>query len=218
MKRSEIVWLLKNELRREWRQRFTLQGILLYAVAATYVVYLSMQSLEQAAWNALFWVILIFSAVSAIAKSFLQESRGRMLYLHQLVHPASLILAKILYNSLFMCLISVLVWGAYSVLLGQMAEHPGWFLLAMLLGAAAFASVLTMVSAIAAKAGNGHLLMPVLSIPLLIPLLLVAVKATKTAVDGLEVSLIYDDLLVVGILYVMIAMLGYVLYPWLWKE
>ncbi len=218
MKRSEIVWLLKNELRREWRQRFTLQGILLYAVAATYVVYLSMQSLEQAAWNALFWVILIFSAVSAIAKSFLQESRGRMLYLHQLVHPASLILAKILYNSLFMCLISVLVWGAYSVLLGQMAEHAGWFLLAMLLGAAAFASVLTMVSAIAAKAGNGHLLMPVLSIPLLIPLLLVAVKATKTAVDGLEVSLIYDDLLVVGILYVMIAMLGYVLYPWLWKE
>ena len=141
-----------------------------------------------------------------------------MLYLHQLVHPASLLVAKILYNSILMAGISMLVLLAYSVLLGQEADHLGWFILAILLGSAAFASVLTMVSAIASKTGNGHLIMPVLSIPLLIPLLLIAVKASKTAVDELQVSLLYDDLGVMLIFYVMVSLLGYVLYPWLWKE
>lgn len=218
MKWEQVRWLLMKELRQEWRQRFTLQGILLYAAAAAYIVYLSLHSLDKAAWNALYWVILVFSAVSAVAKSFLQESKGRMLYLHQLVHPASLIVAKILYNSLLMIFISLLVLLVYCVLLGQQAEHLGWFVLAMVLGSAAFSSVLTMVSAISAKAGNGHLIMPVLSIPLLIPLLLVAVKASKTATDGLKISLIYDDLFVVAFFYAMIFVLGYVLYPWLWKE
>lgn len=218
MKWDQVTWLLRKELKQEWRQKFTVQGILLYAVAATYVVYLAMHRLEKPGWNALYWVILIFSAVSAIAKSFLQENRGRMLYLHQLVHPASLLIAKIIYNSLLMICISLLVFGAYSMLLGQQAEHMGWFLLAVSIGSASFSSVLTMVSAIASKTGNGHLIMPVLSIPLLIPLLLIAVKASKTATDGLEVSLLYDDLLVMFIFYLMVSLLGYVLYPWLWKE
>lgn len=218
MKWVQVRWLFMKELKQEWRQRFSVQGILLYAVAATYVVYLSMHNLDKPAWNALYWVILIFSAVSAIAKSFLQESKGKMLYLHQLVHPASLLVAKILYNSLLMVIISMIVFGAYSVLLGQQAEHLGWFILAVILGSASFSSVLTMVSAISSKTGNGHLIMPVLSIPLLIPLLLIAVKASKTAVDGLEVSLLYDDLAVMFVFYLMVSVLGYVLYPWLWKE
>lgn len=218
MKWVQIRWLFMKELKQEWRQRFAVQGILLYALAATYVVYLSLHVLDRPAWNALYWVILIFSAVSAIAKSFLQESKGKMLYLHQLVHPASVLIAKILYNSLLMVFISMLVLLAYSILLGQQAEHLGWFILAVLIGSASFSAVLTMVSAISSKTGNGHLIMPVLSIPLLIPLLLIAVKASKTAVDGLEVSLLYDDLLVMVVFYAMISLLGYILYPWLWKE
>ncbi|HCS21639.1 MAG TPA: ABC transporter permease [Bacteroidetes bacterium] len=218
MKWVQVRWLFIKELKQEWRQRFAVQGILLYALAATYVVYLSLQVLDRPAWNALYWVILIFSAVSAIAKSFLQESKGKMLYLHQMVHPASLLTAKILYNSLLMVVISMLVLLAYSVLLGQQAEHLLWFIAAVLIGSASFSAVLTMVSAISSKTGNGHLIMPVLSIPLLIPLLLIAVKASKTAVDGLDVSLLYDDLLVMVLFYGMVSLMGYILYPWLWKE
>lgn len=218
MKWEQVRWLLQKELKQEWRRKFTLQGILLYALAATYVVYLSLQVLDRPAWNALYWVILVFSAVSAIAKSFLQEGRGSMLYLHQMVHPTSLLIAKIIYNSLLMVFIAVVVWMVYSILLGQQAEHTAWFLLAVVLGSATFSALLTMVSAISSKTGNGHLIMPVLSVPLLIPLLLVAVKASKTAVDGLDVSLLYNDLLVMIVFYAMIVLLGYVLYPWLWKE
>ncbi len=218
MKVKQVIWLLRKDFRQEWRQRFTLQGILLYAVAAVFVVFLSVQVLEKPSWNALFWVILLFSGVSAVAKSFLQESRGKMLYYHQMMNPASMIVAKIIYNSLLMMGISVLCFLVYSLLLRQMADEPGWFLLSVLLGSMSFSAVLTMVSAIASKTGNGALMMPVLGIPLLIPFLLVAVRASKKAVDGLDTSLLVTDLLGVMLFFVIALVLGIILYPFLWKE
>lgn len=218
MKVKQVIWLLRKDFRQEWRQRFTLQGIFLYAVAAVFVVFLSVQVLEKPSWNALFWVILLFSGVSAVAKSFLQESRGKMLYYHQMMNPASMIVAKIIYNSLLMMGISVLCFLVYSLLLRQMADEPGWFLLSVLLGSMSFSAVLTMVSAIASKTGNGALMMPVLGIPLLIPFLLVAVRASKKAVDGLDTSLLVTDLLGVMLFFVIALVLGIILYPFLWKE
>jgi len=49
MKWVQVRWLFMKELKQEWRQRFSVQGILLYAVAATYVVYLSMHNLDKPA-------------------------------------------------------------------------------------------------------------------------------------------------------------------------
>lgn len=215
---NQIKWVLQKELKQEWRQRFTIQGILLYAVAAVYIVYISLRILDKPQWNALFWIIILFSGVSAVAKSFLQESKGKMLYYHQMLHPNSFIIAKTIYNSLLMAVLSLLCLFVYRILLGAVAENFGWFILAIVLGSMAFAAVLTMVSAISAKTGNGHLIMPVLSIPLLIPLLLVAVKASKKAVDGLDPVLLYGDLGAIALFYFLLIVLGYVLYPWLWKE
>ena len=218
MRWEQVIWMLRKELLQEWRQKFTIQGILLYAAAAVYIVYISLRFLDKPQWNAMFWIILLFSGVSAIAKSFIQESRGRMLYYHQMLHPASMIVAKSIYNAILMSFIGLLCLAIYAVLLKPVAEHMGWFILAMILGTMAFSALLTMTSAIASKAGNASLMMPVLSIPLLIPLLLVAVKASKKAVDGLDPSLLYTDLGVIALFYLMVFVLGYVLYPLLWKE
>ena len=218
MKWKEIKWLMQNELFREWRQRYALNGILLYTVAAVFIIYLSVRFTEKPAWNGIFWIILLFSGISAIAKSFLQESRGRMIYYHQMVHPASYIVAKMLYNGIYMMVINLLCLFVYCLWLGNMADNLPMFILSSLTGSLGFSAVLTMTSALASKAGSGHLLMPVLSIPLLIPLLLVAIKASKKAVDGLQVSLIYQDLGILLAFFVLIGMLGYILFPWLWKE
>jgi heme exporter protein B len=218
MEWKQVRCLLIKDLKQEWRQKFTLQGILLYAVAAVYIIYISLRFLDKPSWNALFWVIVLFSGVSAVSKSFLQESKGKMLYYHQIVHPASMIVAKIIYSSVLMCFINLLCLLAYTVLLGMAAEHTGLFILAAVLGSLGFSATSTVISAISSKAGNGHLIMPVLSIPLLIPVLLIAVKAGKKAVDGLEPSLIYPDLLALLLFYLLVAALGYMLYPWLWKE
>jgi heme exporter protein B len=75
-----------------------------------------------------------------------------------------------------------------------------------------------MLSAIASKAGNSNLLMPVLSLPIIIPLLLIIIKSTKRALDGLDSSLIYKDAGILLIFNVLIIALAYILFPSIWKE
>lgn len=215
---SEVKHLVAKDIRQEWRQRYALNGILLYVVAAVFVTYLSVKLTDKPSWNAVFWIIILFTSVSSTAKSFIQESRGRWLYYYQLASPQAIIVSKTLYNSMLMLLMCLLCFVFYSLLMGNMADKLGMFLLVALLGSLGFSAVLSMTSAIASKAGNSNLLMPVLSIPAIIPLLLVTIKASKAAIDGLSNTLILKDCLVLFVFYLAIAALAYILFSFLWKE
>lgn len=215
---AEIKHLIAKDIRQEWRQRYALNGILLYVVAAVFVAYQAMKISDKPTWNAIFWIILLFTSVSSAAKSFIQESRGRWLYYYQLASPQAVIISKTIYNSLLMIVMSLLCMLFYSLLIGNMADNIPMFLLVALLGSLGFSAVLSMTSAIASKAGNSNLLMPVLSIPSMIPLLLVTIKASKAAIDGLSNEAILKDCLVLFVFYLAIAALGYILFSFLWKE
>ncbi|HMC99059.1 MAG TPA: hypothetical protein VKH37_02870, partial [Ferruginibacter sp.] len=78
---KRIFALLKKDILLELRQQHNFYGLLLYIAATIYVIYLSLvDALDASVWNGLFWVIQLFICVNAVAKSFLQESRGRLLY------------------------------------------------------------------------------------------------------------------------------------------
>jgi heme exporter protein B len=81
-----------------------------------------------------------------------------------------------------------------------------------------FAPIFTILSSIASKAGNSNLLMPVLSFPIIIPMLLVLIKASKKAMDGLDVSVIWPDLFVLLAIDIIVIALAYILFPFLWKD
>src|SRR3989442_1003691 len=95
---KRIFSLLKKDILLELRQQHSFFGILLYIAATIFVLYLSIDKPDAAVWNGLFWVIQLFICVNAVAKSFLQESRGRMLYFYSIVSPVEFIIAKIVYN------------------------------------------------------------------------------------------------------------------------
>src|SRR5829696_9120354 len=98
-----IYALLKNDLLLELRQQHSFYGILLYVASTIFVLYLSIaQEPEGDVWNGLFWIIQIFVCVNAVAKSFLQESRGRMLYFYTIAGAKEFIIAKLIYNTILM--------------------------------------------------------------------------------------------------------------------
>ncbi|MDL5047845.1 hypothetical protein QQ054_17655 [Oscillatoria amoena NRMC-F 0135] len=51
---SEVKHLMAKDMRQEWRQRYALNGILLYVVAAVFVTYLSVKISDKPTWNAIF--------------------------------------------------------------------------------------------------------------------------------------------------------------------
>lgn len=104
---SRIAALLKKDILLELRQQHTFYGILLYIASTVFVLYLSLSAIPDAnTWNSLFWVIQLFVCVNTVAKSFLQESRGRMLYFYSITSPVEFIIAKLLFNIILMILMS----------------------------------------------------------------------------------------------------------------
>jgi heme exporter protein B len=219
---TEIAQLFRLEMALDLRQRAAWAGMLLYVVSAVYTAYLAVKGgMGTATWNALFWIILLFAAFNALARSFQREDAGRQLYLYTLVDPRSVVLARALYNAATMVVLSLLSLLVYALLMGS---HPladanlGQFVLAVMLGGIGFASVLTLISAIAARAGNGIGLMAILGFPLVLPLLLTVMRASKLALDGVAWSVTSTYFGGIVLLDVITITLAWVLFPYLWRD
>src|SRR5262249_22694234 len=146
---GEIIALLKKDLLLEWRQKFAFNGILLYLFSTIFFVYISFFYVSPVLLIVLFLVIMLFASVNLVARSFMQEGKGRMLYLYTLASPQAIILAKMIYNALLMLLLSFLGLLMYSIVIGNPVTYPLYFILSAIMGSISFALTFTMMSAIA---------------------------------------------------------------------
>jgi heme exporter protein B len=214
-----VFSLLKKDLLLELRQQHTLYGILLYIASTIFVLSLSVDELDAKVWNGLFWVIQLFICVNAVAKSFLQESKGRMLYYYTIVSPAAFIIAKLLYNVCLMLGMSLISLLLYSFFINNPLSNALQFTGIVILGGASISLVFTLMSAIAAKASHNAALMAILGFPVILPLLLLLMRLSKAAFNEVfrEGALLQLTGLIIG-LDVLIVAMAVVLFPYLWKE
>lgn len=216
---KEISALIQKELLLEWRQRYALGGMLLYVITTVFVCYLSFKNIiEPTVWNALFWIIILFASLNASAKSFLQESKGRLLYYYTIASPQAIILSKIIYNAALMIILCAICFAFYILFLGNVVENLPVFISVTLLGSVGISSLLTMMSAISAKANNNFTMMAILSFPIIMPLLITVIRVSQNAIDGHDISVSLKYFAVLLSLDVIVAILSYMLFPYLWKD
>ena len=217
---NRIYALLKKDLLLEFRQKHTFYGVILYIASTVFVIYLSFPDKpDGTTWNSLFWVIQLFICVNAVAKSFLQESRGRMLYFYTIASPVEFIISKIIYNVLLMLLMSTISLLLFFFFLTNPVQNSLQFTGIVLVGGVSISLVFTLMSAIAAKAQQNAALIAIMGFPIILPQLLILMKLSKEAFaevfrQGAVTQLIG---LVVGLDVLVIAM-AIVLFPYLWKD
>ncbi len=214
-----IFALLKKDVLLELRQQHSFYGILLYVASTIFVLYLSINNPEGEVWNGLFWIIQLFVCVNAVAKSFLQESRGRMLYFYTISGAREFVIAKLIYNIILMLIMSLLSLGLFFILLKNPLSNTLLFTGIVCLGGISLSLVFTLLAAIAAKAQQNAALMAILGFPLIIPQLLLLIRLSKSAFGEVfrEGALVQLSLLIVG-LDIMVVALSIILFPFLWKD
>lgn len=215
---AQVRQLVYKEIVLEWRSKYALNGILLYVVSTVFVCYQAFRSVEGVVWNALFWIILLFASINAISKSFVQESKGRQLYYYSIVSAQAIILSKIIYNVLLLLLLSLIAFFVYAVIFKNPLGDPLLYLLAVLMGSISFATVFTMISSISAKANNSGTLMAILSFPIIIPLLIVLIKLSKNAMDGLDRAVSLDEIMVLFAINAAVIAVSLLLFPYIWRD
>ncbi|MBL7763607.1 MAG: heme exporter protein CcmB [Chitinophagaceae bacterium] len=212
-----ILALFKKDVLLEIRQQYTFYGILLYIAATIFVLYMAIEEPETKVWNGLFWIIQLFICINAVAKSFLQESQGRMLYFYSIASPRDFVLAKLLFNSLLMLIMSLLSLILFTLFLGNPMQKAATFTGLVLLGGWGLSLVFTFLAAIAAKARQNAAIMAILGFPIIIPQLILLMQLSNAAFSP-DLTVPIANVLLLVALNVMVILLAVILFPFLWKD
>jgi heme exporter protein B len=212
-----IMTLFRKDVLLEIRQQYSFYGIILYIGATVLVLQAAINEPEAIVWNGLFWVIQLFICINAVAKSFLQETRGRMLYFYSISSPTDFVLAKLLFNSLLMLVMSLLSLLLFALFLGNPIEKALPFVGLVLLGGWSLSLVFTFLAAIAAKAQQNAAIMAILGFPLIVPQLVLLMRLSNAAFAPL-LSISATTVLLLVALDALIILLSVILFPFLWKD
>jgi heme exporter protein B len=181
-----------REWRSELRNRQALNAVALFAICSVVTVSLGlgplMRSTEVALVHAAFvWVILLFAAFTALSRVFVVEEEQRTAAALRLAAPPiAVYLGKLCFNLVLLLGLTILVTvlaivllnirvGAYDLLIGM-----------LLSGSLALVAGTTLVAAIIARSSSRGALFAVLSLPILIPMLVTAVRGTALAFAGVS--------------------------------
>jgi heme exporter protein B len=214
-----IATLFKKDVLLELRQQYALYGVILYVVSTVFVLYLAINQPEAETWNALFWIMQLFVSINAVAKSFLQESKGRMLYYYSITSPAEFVLSKILYNLLLMAFMNAVTILLFIAFMGDPTYNIWQFIGISFLGSLGLSLIFTMLAAIASKAMQQASLMAILGFPIIIPQLLLLMRLSKVAfAETFKAGVSTQVILLLLALDFSVIILSVILFPFLWKD
>jgi len=217
------VWaVVMKDVRSELRMRYALNALLMFVVTSVATILFALRGDEigTGILSGMFWVVIFFSAMSGLSRIFVsEEERGTTLTLQLVASPARIYFGKLIFNCALTLLLSASVTCLYLLAFPAfVVSSPGVFALTVFLGSLGFASGATLIAAIIAKANTKGTLYPVLSFPILIPLLLTVMKSTERALEGESfVSAGGEFQILFAYVAVMIAG-SYLLFDYVWKE
>jgi len=215
---KQFYTLLKKEFVLELRQKYAIGGILLYVAASTMLVFLSMGALEASLWITFYWLLMLFAAVNAIAKSFTNDAGEKQLYLYQLANPQVVLLSKIVYNFLLLLLMAGIGLLVFIILFNNPIVDYNIFTTVFFLGVLSFSVLFTVMSAIAAQSGGSAIIMPIISFPVIVPVFVLLLKLSSASVTNFGTLNYYKDVFSVLAINVAILAVSFLLFPYIWRD
>ncbi|MCJ7567038.1 MAG: heme exporter protein CcmB, partial [Anaerolineales bacterium] len=144
---------------------------------------------REAVTSGVLWVTFAFAGTLGLNRSMaIEKDRGCLdgLLLAP-VDRSAIFFGKAIGNLFFMLIVEAIILPMYSVLYNVNLFQPG-LILVILLGSIGYTAVGTLLASMAVQARTRDVLLPILLFPVLIPLLLAAVKASNGFLQGFEVA------------------------------
>jgi len=222
-----MTWLagawavFRKDLRVELRSRYAVNSLLLFALGTLLIVAFAIgpQPVSARVRSALLWIVLLFAASIGLGRSFVAEHEGGTALLLRLHTRASMVFAgKLLFNLCLVSLLTLTATAVFMLLIGGAVGAPGLFVCTLALGAVGLTGATTLLSALVARAARQGPLLPVLVLPLLIPLLISGVGATRKALLGQGWTAAQDEVLtLIGFAGATFSA-AFLLFDYVWSE
>ncbi|MBM4170068.1 MAG: ABC transporter permease [Ignavibacteria bacterium] len=214
--------LVLKDFRSELRTRYAINALTMFVVTAVAVIMFALR--EETPGNdvlaGMFWVVVFFTGMSGLSRSFVsEEERGTSLTLQLVASSTVVYFGKLLFNvGLTLAMVLAVTILYMIVFSGFVIQTFSIFVVTVVLGSTGLASAATIIAAIIAKANTRGTLYPVLSFPILIVLLMTVMSATAKALDGMELAAAYGDFVVLVSYSLVMTAGSWILFDYVWKD
>lgn len=177
---SAIVW---KDLAAEWRSRELLSAMLVFALLVIFIFNFALElsaAERMTVTSGVLWVTFVFAGTLGLNRSLaVEKDRGCLdgLLLAP-VDRTAIYFGKAISNFIFMMLVAAIVLPVYSILYNTNLFNPG-LIGVIFLGALGYVAVGTLLSAMTVQTRTRDILLPILLFPIIIPVLVAAVKASS---------------------------------------
>ena len=217
-----VVAIFRKDLESELRTRYAISALVMFVVTTIAVIMFSLgqENAPPEVLSGMLWVVIFFGAMSGLSRTFvMEEERGTSMTLQLLAPPSAVYFGKLLFNLALVSALNVFTVLLYLFLInGFVVKTASVFVLTIALGSFGFASAATVIAAIIARANTKGTLYPVLSFPILLPLLITVIDATKSAAERVpldETGGVFQFLISY---IVVLTTLSYLLFEYIWKD
>uniref|UniRef100_A0A832LKV9 ABC transporter permease n=1 Tax=Ignavibacterium album TaxID=591197 RepID=A0A832LKV9_9BACT len=219
---SKAYNLFLKDFRSELRTRYAINALAMFIIVAISVILFSIgnEKINENLTAGLFWVVIFFTAMSGLSRAFVsEEERGTTLTLQLIASPITVFSGKLIFNVILVFAMNAIIALLYGTLFEDFViKNFLLFLATFVLGNIGLAVSSTIIAAIIAKAGAKGTLYPVLSFPILLPLILTCVQLTLFSFDGTSFEKSKFELAIVVSYDVIMITVSYLLFDFIWKE
>ncbi|MCL5020531.1 MAG: heme exporter protein CcmB [Bacteroidetes bacterium] len=218
------VAIFSKDLNSELRTRYALNALIMFVVVTLAIILFSSagETVSPSLSAGILWIIIFFAAMSGLSRSFVsEEERGTSMTLQLWVKPSSVLIGKLLFNSLLIYVLNILIVLAYLLTMPSFTvKAPLIFLVTIFMGSFGLSSASTFIAAIISKARSNSkgTLYPVLSFPILLPLLMSVIDATRLSVEGAGFAEAIADFRIIFSYCVVVTTAAIVLFDFVWRD
>ena len=215
--------ILRKDVQIEWRTRESVTSMFVLGVLLLVVLSIAHDPDPAAApalAPAVLWVTFVFTGMLAIQRSFLVERENDCLagLLAAPIDPAAIYAGKLAANVVVLAVMQVVVVPLTGLFLhlDLVPVLPGLVLI-LILGNVGFAALATLFAAVAVRTRAREVMLPLLLLPLLVPLLIGSVEATRAVFEG-GFAAARDGVAVVAAFDVVFLVAGWLLFAYVVRD
>jgi len=212
----EIVAQLGFHLKIEYRSWPQIASLLLFMWSIAYVIYRVRPEISPLDFNFIYWIILLLTSVSVAIRGTAHARSSERLLMYSIVSPSSALVGLILFNSFYMLIVALALYLGMTLLFYPQIALSLSYLFVIIVGSLTIGIVLSFVSAISRYLDGQHTSLSILSIPLLIPSLMLSQSAGEELLTSGQLET--NKFVILLGLALISAALGIILFPYLWRE
>jgi len=177
------------------------------------------EKVEGEILSGLLWIVIFFAAISGLARVFIKEEEKETSYALKLsVDPASILIGKLFFNLALTFFVNIFIIILFALITSFEIKNFSAFVLIIILGNIGMVSASTIIAAIISKANTKGTLYPVLAFPVMLPLLITVINATKLASSGAAAEELVTEYQILFSYAVVVTTMSLLLFRFVWED